>query len=77
MCDPGRRASLTQSLHKILLWERRLAAIRAGDGAPAGLYWNFTCLWYPVSFSALMLPQDIRYAGNPVQMPGHHKQQVG
>jgi len=34
---------LFPSLQFILLWERRLAAIRAGDGAPTGMSQNLAC----------------------------------
>jgi hypothetical protein len=35
---PVRLKDFTKSLQESLLWERRLAAIRAGDGAPTGRF---------------------------------------
>jgi len=40
---PAANNQLTQALQNFLLWERRLAAIRAGDGAPTELRQNCTC----------------------------------
>jgi hypothetical protein len=43
----------------ILLWERRLAAIRAGDGAPTGMSQNLTCGTSRVQLDIFFYPDRI------------------